>query len=147
MSLKGIFRRTSFNTDRNKVEIDKDYVEDQVAEIKDGDVEILLENEEEITKKLSRSNSFGKYLDIGKLMIAMVKDIKRGEYNQVPWFTIATIVMALLYVLNPFDLVPDFIPGLGYLDDVAVLSIGVGWIESDLHKYIDWKLAKGSEKA
>ncbi|QNJ98096.1 YkvA family protein [Constantimarinum furrinae] len=147
MSLKGIFKRMRVNTDKKTVEVDRDYVEDQVTEIEEGDVEILLKNEEEITKKLSRSNSFGKYLDIGKLMIAMVKDIKRGEYKRVPWFTIATIVMALLYVLNPLDLVPDFIPGLGYLDDVAVLSIGIGWIESDLHSYIDWKLDQGSKQA
>ena len=36
---------------------------------------------------------------------------------------------------------------LGYLDDVAVLSICIGWIESDLHSYIDWKLDQGSKQA
>lgn len=77
-------------------------------------------------------------------MMAMVKDIRRGSYHNVPWFTIATIVMALLYVLNPLDIVPDFIPGIGYLDDVAMLSIGIGWIESDLHRYLDWKVDQGN---
>jgi uncharacterized membrane protein YkvA (DUF1232 family) len=60
----------------------------------------------------------------------------------VPWFTIASIVAALLYILNPLDLVPDFIPGIGYIDDLAVFSIGMGWIETDLHKYLDWRLAE-----
>lgn len=60
----------------------------------------------------------------------------------MPWFTIASIAVALLYVLNPFDLVPDFIPGVGYIDDLAVLSISMGWIETDLHKYLDWRLTE-----
>ena len=79
-------------------------------------------------------------------MFAMLKDVKKGTYPNVPWFTIASIAVALLYVFNPFDLVPDFIPGVGYIDDLAVLSIGMGWIETDLHKYLDWRLAEG-EKA
>jgi uncharacterized membrane protein YkvA (DUF1232 family) len=114
--------------------------EDEVVKVNDGDIEILMESQEEIEKKMAKSNSLGKYLEIGKIMFGMVKDIKRGAYKNVPWFTIATIVMALLYVLNPMDLVPDFIPGIGYLDDLAILSIGIGWIESDIHNYLDWKI-------
>ena len=144
MSLKGIFNRKQKDLEPKPSEINESYVGDQVTKIDDGDVEILMDNEEQLTKKISKSNSLGKYLDISKLMLSMVKDIKKGEYKSVPWFTIATIVMALLYVLNPLDLIPDFIPGLGYIDDIAVLSIGIGWIETDLHKYIDWKLEKAS---
>ena len=71
-----------------------------------------------------------------------MEDKKRGAYTSVPWFVIATIVMALLYILNPLDVVPDFIPGVGYIDDLAVLSLGMGWIETDIHKYLDWKLSE-----
>ena len=117
-------------------------MEEKVSEVNDGDVEILLENEEEISKKLAGANSLSKYVEIGKIMLGMVKDMKRGEYTSVPWFVIATIVMALLYMLNPLDIVPDFIPGVGYIDDLAVLSLGMGWIETDIHKYLDWKLSQ-----
>lgn len=126
-------------------EIDEAYVEEKISKIEDGDVEILMDNEEEISKKLSGSNSLAKYAELGKLMIAMVKDVKRGAYPNVPWFTIATVVMTLLYVLNPMDIIPDFIPGIGYIDDLAILSIGMGWIESDLHRYLDWKISEGNK--
>ena len=130
--------------DKNVVEkkIDDVYMKEKVSEVNDGDVEILLENEEEISKKLAGANSLSKYVEIGKIMLGMVKDMKRGEYTSVPWFVIATIVMALLYMLNPLDIVPDFIPGVGYIDDLAVLSLGMGWIETDIHKYLDWKLSQ-----
>ena len=73
-------------------------------------------------------------------MVNMLKDYKVGIYKDVPWFTIASVVFALLYVLNPLDIIPDFIPGFGYVDDASVLALALRFIESDLHKYLDWKL-------
>lgn len=137
-----LFRKKKKESDSTNI-IDESYLEGEITKVEDGDVEILMENNEAITKKLSGSNSLSKYLEIGKIMMAMVKDLKRGAYSNIPWFTVATIVMALLYVLNPMDIIPDFIPGLGYIDDVAVLSIGIGWIESDIHRYLDWKVDQG----
>lgn len=125
--------------------INKEYVEEKVTKIRDEDVEIVMDNEEAISKKLSNASPLRKYAELGKIMFAMLKDVKKGTYTNVPWFTIASIVVALVYVLNPFDLVPDFIPGVGYIDDLAVLSISMGWIETDLHKYLDWRLAKTEE--
>ena len=130
--------------DKNIVEkkIDDLYMDEKISEVEEGDVEILIDNQEKIEKKLSGANSLSKYVEISKIMLGMVKDMKRGTYTSVPWFVIATIVMALLYILNPMDLVPDFIPGIGYVDDLAVLSLGIGWIETDIHKYLDWKLSQ-----
>ncbi|MEH6765525.1 MAG: YkvA family protein [Aequorivita antarctica] len=126
--------------------VNQNYVEEKVTKIKDEDVEVVMENEEAISEKLSNASPLRKYAELGKIMFAMLKDVKKGNYPNVPWFTIASIVVALLYVFNPFDLVPDFIPGIGYIDDLAVLSISMGWIETDLHKYLDWRLAE-NEKA
>ncbi len=133
--------------DKNIVEkkIDDVYMDEKVSEINDDDIEILLDNEEQVSKKLAGANSLSKYVEIGKIMFGMVKDMKRGAYTNVPWFVIGTIVMALLYILNPMDLVPDFIPGVGYIDDLAVLSVGMGWIETDIHKYLDWKLSESND--
>ena len=147
MSLKGSLSRY-FNpgnreegtTDNSRV---KHHMEEEVIKIKDEDVEVVLENEEAINKKFSGEMTLSKYAELGQIMIGMLKDIKNGVYPEVPWFTIATVVLALLYLLNPLDLIPDFIPGIGYIDDLAVLAIGTGWIESDLHKYLDWKIKEG----
>lgn len=125
--------------------INEEFVEEKVTKIKDEDIEIVMDNQEAISKKLSNASPLRKYAELGKIMFAMLKDVKKGNYPNVPWFTIATIAVALLYVLNPFDLIPDFIPGVGYIDDLAVLSIGVGWIETDLHKYLDWRLERTEE--
>ena len=44
---------------------------------------------------------------------------------RVPWYAKALAVTVAAYALSPIDLIPDFIPVLGYLDDVILLPIGI----------------------
>ena len=125
---------------KKKKEIDEEYLKKGVAKVKDGDVEIAAKNQDTIEDKIVNSSTLRKNTELGKLMFGMLQDYRKGVYSSVPWFTIASIAFALLYVLNPLDLMPDFIPGLGYVDDFAILTVTLRFIETDLHKYLDWKL-------
>lgn len=120
--------------------IDEEYVSGEITKIKEDDVEVALSSQRAIADKIVNSSMLKKYAELGKVMFGMLKDYRKGIYTNVPWFTIAAIAFAFLYILNPFDLIPDFIPGIGYIDDFAVFSFGLKFIESDLHKYLDWKL-------
>jgi uncharacterized membrane protein YkvA (DUF1232 family) len=51
----------------------------------------------------------------------------------------AAIVAALLYVLSPIDLLPDFIPIVGYVDDALVVAACLALVEQDLINYKEWK--------
>jgi uncharacterized membrane protein YkvA (DUF1232 family) len=104
------------------------------------DVDEAIEKEESISSKIANSDLLKKYAKLGKIMFLMIKDYRKGVYTKIPWFTIAAITTALLYVFMPFDLIPDFIPGLGLVDDLTVLSFVIGWIETDLNNYLNWKL-------
>lgn len=127
--------------------IDEKYVESEVAKVKEGDVDLAAKNQKEISDKILNSGMLRKYTELGKVMFGMLKDYRKGIYTEVPWFTIASIAFAMLYILNPFDIVPDFIPGIGYIDDFAILTYSLRFIETDLHKYLDWKLEnQGSEE-
>lgn len=123
-------------------ELDEEYLKKGASKIKDGDVEIAAENQEQISDKILNSGMLKKYTEIGKLMFGMLQDYRSGVYRNIPWFTIAAITFALLYVLNPLDVVPDFIPGLGYIDDFAIMTVTLRFLETDLHSYLDWKLAE-----
>ena|SRR5690554_6836891 len=141
MSLKGSLSRYFDRSHRHDdpqdhtlsvQETAKKHMEKEVVTINDDDVDVVLENEEAIKKKFSGTTSVSKYAELGQIMIGMLKDIKNGIYKEVPWFTIATVVLALLYLLNPFDIIPDFVPGIGYIDDLSVLAIATGWVESEI---------------
>ncbi|MBU3160745.1 DUF1232 domain-containing protein [Clostridium frigoris] len=56
--------------------------------------------------------------EIGALSLAC----KRRD---VPWYTKLVVVLVVGYALSPIDLIPDFIPVLGYLDDLILVPIGV----------------------
>ena len=122
-----------------KKKIDEEYVNSEVSKIEDGDLDMVMKNKEKIDKKFAGSG-LKKYAEMGKVMFGMLKDYKKGEFKEVPWFTIAAVVFAMLYIFNPLDIVPDFIPGLGYVDDFAIFTIVLRFIETDMHSYLDWKI-------
>ena len=46
-----------------------------------------------------------------------------GRDPRVPWYAKAIAVAAAAYALSPIDLIPDFIPVIGYLDELIVLPL------------------------
>jgi hypothetical protein len=56
------------------------------------------------------------------------------------------LLLALLYVLNPADVLPDVIVGVGYLDDATVVAFCLKLIEKELEKYKAWQLVQKPSK-
>ncbi|MBT8255362.1 MAG: DUF1232 domain-containing protein [Bacteroidia bacterium] len=128
--------------DLNK--IDEASFKEEVTHIDEKDVEIIFQNEEKIHRKVKRKGPLKKYIDVVRLMFSMVKDYKQGTYREVPWNTIASIALVLLYVLNPLDIIPDFLPVFGLLDDASVLALALKLIKNDLDLYAEWKRLPGN---
>ena len=68
------------------------------------------------------------------LLGRMLKDWFQGNY-EAPWRVVAAVTAALLYFINPMDVLPDVIPLIGYLDDIMVVQFCVRRIQEDLRKY------------
>jgi uncharacterized membrane protein YkvA (DUF1232 family) len=62
-----------------------------------------------------------------------------GNYRDVPWQTIVSAIAAVLYFVNPFDLIPDFLPVIGYIDDAAIIGFVIAPISSDIANFRDWE--------
>ena len=122
---------------------DEEFVKEGAEKVTEKDVEKVLNKSEEIQKKFSAKGPLARFIEDGQLLIALVKDYWGGAYRQIPYGAIASIVFTLIYVLNPFDLMPDVLPVIGQLDDVAVMGACLILVEQDLHKYKAWKEGQG----
>ena len=73
-------------------------------------------------------------------MIELLQDYADKSYTDIPVRIIISVVAVLIYVISPVDLIPDFIPLVGYIDDVAivlfVLDLG---LSGDLKAYKVWR--------
>lgn len=105
-------------------------LDDKLNDIKKSDAEYVYKNLDKLPK------------DTGdlRLLINLFKDWYNGVYREIPWHSIAAIILGFLYLLSPVDLVPDMIPVLGQVDDVVIIR----WIlthiaKQDLNKYRQFK--------
>jgi uncharacterized membrane protein YkvA (DUF1232 family) len=104
-----------------------------------ADLETLLDRQRSIEKKVKASGKLARFSADIKLMFSMIRDYWYGNYRSVPWKTIAAVSGALIYVMNPLDVIPDLILGFGFLDDAGVVAMCLKLVESDLHLYAAWK--------
>ncbi|MEH7076142.1 YkvA family protein [Neobacillus drentensis] len=89
-------------------------------------------------KRASLGEGWGKL----QLFLELVKAYSKGEYKNVSPSTVLTIIGTLLYFVSPLDLVPDFIVGLGILDDAALIGFTVKKVSAELEAFSKWKQAK-----
>jgi uncharacterized membrane protein YkvA (DUF1232 family) len=54
-----------------------------------------------------------------------------AQDSRTPWFAKALAAFVVAYALSPIDLIPDFVPVLGYLDDLLLLPAGL-WLTISL---------------
>jgi uncharacterized membrane protein YkvA (DUF1232 family) len=78
-------------------------------------------------------------------LFRMIKAYGQGDYRKIPWKTLVTGVGAILYFLNPLDLVPDFLFGIGLVDDATVLAFCLGALKGDLDAFKRWEDTKEEE--
>ena len=75
------------------------------------------------------------------VMVNMVKDYIGGYYKRVPKKTIVVLSASLIYLVAPCEIIPDYVPGVGYLDDAAVVSYVLNSVKDDVDEYKEWKSA------
>lgn len=112
---------------------------EQAEKVEKKDLEKVLQKEEKIEEKFRDNDSLKGYMSKAKSLFSLVRDYWSGEYPEVPWKIIAAAVGALAYVLMPFDLIPDFIPLVGFLDDAGVIAACLKLVSDDLVEYEKWK--------
>ncbi|BBO67568.1 hypothetical protein DSCA_14980 [Desulfosarcina alkanivorans] len=84
-------------------------------------------------------NLFKRIAEDLRLLLMLIRDYAGGRYRRVSPISGVIFVLTVAYLLVPTDLISDFIPGLGQLDDAAFLLACLYFLEKDLYRYRDWK--------
>lgn len=108
----------------------------------DVSIEKVHERAQDIEGKLPKLKHV---VEQANIMLNMVKDYWAGRYREVPYWAISAVAMALLYVLNPADVVPDVLLGVGYLDDATVVAFCLKLVQRELERYQEWMAKAKSE--
>jgi uncharacterized membrane protein YkvA (DUF1232 family) len=119
---------------------DAEYVREGAEKVTDKDIENVAEHTDDIRKQFSDRGPLKRFIEDGRMMTALIKDWRSGNYRRALRWTIAAAAFALIYVVNPFDIVPDIIPFVGALDDASVIAACLFLIERDLFQYREWKI-------
>ncbi|WP_379084234.1 YkvA family protein [Pedobacter sp. UC225_65] len=106
--------------------------------IKDKD-QTLGKLQEGLKKATTNKGALTEIWEQLQLLFALAKDYANGSYTHVSKRSIMVVIAGLLYFISPIDLIPDFIAGLGFVDDIYILTLVYKQIAKDLEKYQLWK--------
>ena len=98
---------------------------------------------QEFEKKLRLIPKIGKRASDVAVLLSMLRAYIKKQYTDVSIATILAAVAGLIYVVNPMDIVPEYILGVGVLDDAAIVGIILQAMHMDLNKYKKWQKANG----
>lgn len=100
---------------------------------------ILREVASKLDAKGSKKGPLQQVIDMGRTLIRLVGAFVSGSYRQIETTTIISGLAVLLYVLSPIDLVPDFIPLVGFLDDLSLISWFISKFQGEIARFQAWE--------
>jgi len=128
-------------SDRKLLGALKDNMENAKAYLDDdAKMETLFQDFE---KKLGQIPKIGSKAADLAVLCSMIRAYAKKQYTDVSIATILLSIAALIYVVNPMDIVPDFMIGIGQLDDAAAIVLVLQMIQMDLNKYKKWQEENG----
>ena len=75
-------------------------------------------------------------------MIRVIRDYQRGEYRDMSAPKLLVIIAAIIYFVSPFDVIPDWIPVVGHIDDAFVIGLALKSVRADLDTFMAWETSR-----
>ena len=72
-------------------------------------------------------------------LFRLVRAWAGGRYKQISLKTILLVIAAIIYFVNPLDVIPDFVPGFGLIDDVSVIAYVVHSVRKEIEGFLSWE--------
>src|SRR5690606_7940131 len=90
--------------------------------------------------KLRRENKeFDRLMMKVGASIRMAKAYKSKRYTKIPWSSMVQIIGGMVYFVMPLDLIPDFLPAIGFLDDATIMIWIFSALRKDIEAFEEWE--------
>ncbi len=90
-------------------------------------------------KLFSERAALGQTKDDLLVLLRLARAWARKEYRSLPWRSMLYAVAGIAYFINPVDLIPDFLVGIGFADDIAVIMAIGNALRKDLDAFLEWE--------
>ena len=107
----------------------------------EGKLRQLLKNAGEKLEKFAHHPKVQPILESLMIFKRMIKAHKSGEFK-VSAKSLALIVLGILYFVSPLDIIPDFLPVLGFTDDLSVILAVYHAVKHEVQAFLDWERTK-----
>jgi uncharacterized membrane protein YkvA (DUF1232 family) len=75
-------------------------------------------------------------------MLRLARDYQRAEYRDIAAPKVITIIAAIIYFVSPFDVIPDYVPVLGHIDDAFVVNLALKSVRVELDTFMAWETSR-----
>ena len=79
-----------------------------------------------------------------KRLVRLIQSYAAGEYRGLDRSNMILVVAAILYFLSPIDIIPDFIPMIGLLDDITLITWVITTLDTELDKFEAYEADHGA---
>lgn len=114
----------------------------EVAKDKNRIRTVVSNAREKIQRVTKNSEELQEFRSKLETLLRMARAHIAGEFKAFSWRTILLIVFGLLYFIAPLDVIPDFLPALGYTDDVSIIYFIFQKISDDIARFHEWEIAQ-----
>jgi uncharacterized membrane protein YkvA (DUF1232 family) len=116
------------------------YLAEKSALIAPADVEAVVARGDELSAKAvgdaDHHPLMRRQVDVA---LQLLTDHDAGACPQIPYHSVALLAVAALYLLDPNDVIPDFLPDIGTSDDALVLELAFELGAAGIERYCTWK--------
>ncbi len=127
--------------------VDDEYILRRGKRVTPEDVDHVVRKQNLLRRLFGKHGALKGVAERGRTMLSMIQDYARRRYKEVPTYALGAAVFTMLYVLAPADAVPDFIPGIGFLDDAGVVAACLKLLDKELQRYEAWAKVNIDAKA
>jgi uncharacterized membrane protein YkvA (DUF1232 family) len=117
--------------------------------------ELVLENQQMLSNLLDRAfvnlgKVSEKFYDVHDQVLGLIRMLRawlKRDYTDLSPRAIIALVAALIYFVNPFDVLFDWLPGIGLLDDIAIITYVIGVFNREIEKFMVWESENNRTRA